>query len=236
MSSTHDRWLLWDILSKPKLSTSNLHLNWTVQMIVYISRHKLSNVWRLVWSGWFFSLLARGHLDALTCLSPSSQSTMTGQLQLWTVPNSTQLISTIGISLIHSWRFYDQLSCSVVNAINNTACMQVNVNDSTWKEACVLIDSISENNGPDDKVSVKGCKRLIFQHQLIAVYWMLKHERGECGGGFLEDESSYDKVSLHYVLYVFLTQSPTKSLVITDDQSTACHLSESLSSLKSSSG
>lgn len=51
-------------------------------------------------------------------------------------------------------------------------------------------------------ISVKGLKRKLFPYQAYAVYWMLKKERTEAGGGFLADEQGLGKTTVSIVLCI----------------------------------
>ena len=75
--------------------------------------------------------------------------------------------------------------------------MQMNVENATWKNVCVLIKHDFNKNEFDDKIDIKKCKISIMKHQLIIVYWMLIHEKNETNDEFLCDEMKYDKINLH---------------------------------------
>ena len=106
--------------------------------------------------------------------------------------------------------------------------MQMKSDDITWKKIIIFVDWNSKHNERNQRVVITELQITILQHQLVVVYWMLKHEREKCKDDLLKDESNYEKITQYYVLYFLYEQSLTKSSMTTNNISTTCDIFESL--------
>ena len=106
--------------------------------------------------------------------------------------------------------------------------MQMKSDDITWKKIVIFVDWNSKHNERNQRVVITELQVTILQHQLVIVYWMLKHEREECENDLLKNESNYEKIIQYYVLYFLYEQSLTKSSMITNNISITFDIFESL--------
>ena len=113
----------------------------------------------------------------------------------------------------------------MINVYNIITCMQMRLDDITWKEIVIFVDWNSKHNERNSLIVITELQVTILQHRLIVVYWMLKHEREKCENDLLKDESNYEKITQYYVLYFLYEQSLMKSLIITDNN--LCYIFES---------
>ena len=113
----------------------------------------------------------------------------------------------------------------MINVYNIITCMQMRLDDITWKEIVIFVDWNSKHNERNSLIVITELQVTILQHRLIVVYWMLKHEREECEDDLLKNESNYEKITQYYVLYFLYEQSLMKSLIITDNS--LCYIFES---------
>ena len=75
---------------------------------------------------------------------------------------------------------------------NSPLCEQWDEDD--WVRDCEIVGHPPNKTDQTVMVKIIGLEVTLYKHQLIAGFWMIFHERGECEGGWLADDMGLGKV------------------------------------------
>lgn len=120
-----------------------------------------------------------------------------------------------------------------MNAIRKN-CEQFD--EGEWVECCKLFYADPDDHDPKTMIELTGLNRELFPYQAYAVYWMLKKEGTEAGGGFLSDEQGLGKTTEAIFLCIVtrMLQEPKEAVNKSAKQHPGSHLDNSEKQLPNS--
>lgn len=89
---------------------------------------------------------------------------------------------------------------SVLEAFDSKLCAQLGIDEILFRDAMKFALLNHKDHLTNVTVPIKGLKREVLKHQLVAAFWCIIHGRSECPGGAIGDDMGFGKVCLAFIL------------------------------------